>query len=335
VTYDATLEGGALRLSGAAASAVVPAEPTGTPDSVSYGRADLGALATTSFGPVEASLRARGSGDLAAEGRRDGGDRAATARLRFGLPMVRAFGDEPGQGERANDPIVHVVDPFVSAAVLHARGNAILGALPGRGVASVSGTAPVTEAGVTSSVGTWASRQALEMTAAGGAAYGPRVTSGALRPLVRARLSGTLAWVGTEIDSAHVFAEPASGSVVLGVLRIGRVDGPRTYTHAAVRHGIDPTLARALTDPSIEAPTGFLAQEGVTGGTGLVIPWVPAVTTLAGIDVDATERQLVQARAGIELHDRCKCLTLRANGAHRIGRNGVDVWLALDFAPGR
>jgi hypothetical protein len=38
---------------------------------------------------------------------------------------------------------------------------------------------------------------------------------------------------------------------------------------------------------------------------------------------------------GIELRDRCGCLTLRVMGAHRLGREGVDVWVALDFAADR
>jgi hypothetical protein len=59
------------------------------------------------------------------------------------------------------------------------------------------------------------------------------------------------------------------------------------------------------------------------------------LTTSFGADADATVWELVAARAGIELRDRCQCVTLRVNGSHRIGRNGVDVWLALDFAADR
>jgi hypothetical protein len=54
-----------------------------------------------------------------------------------------------------------------------------------------------------------------------------------------------------------------------------------------------------------------------------------------GADVDATHRELVGARGGIALRDRCGCVTLRVNGSHRIGRPGVDVWVALDFAADR
>jgi hypothetical protein len=75
--------------------------------------------------------------------------------------------------------------------------------------------------------------------------------------------------------------------------------------------------------------------EGTTGGAGLVVPWAHAVATSVGADGDFTHRELVAARAGVELRDRCGCVTLRVMGAHRLGREGVDVWLALDFAADR
>ncbi|MCW5831780.1 MAG: hypothetical protein KIS78_04925 [Labilithrix sp.] len=53
-----------------------------------------------------------------------------------------------------------------------------------------------------------------------------------------------------------------------------------------------------------------------------------------GVDADATTRELVGARA-VELRDRCRCVTLRANGSQRVGRDGVDVWITFDFAADR
>ncbi|HVH41681.1 MAG TPA: hypothetical protein VM925_05040 [Labilithrix sp.] len=338
LTYDATVEGGAVRVAGPAASAVAAQAPSIVPDSVSYGRAEVGALAATTVGPFGASVTARGAGDIAAEGRRDGGDRAGTARVRLDLPLARAFHDDrtrEADAHERNDPFVHVVDPFVAAAVLHARGNAILGSLPGRGLGTVSGTAPLAEAGVTSTLGRWGSREALEVTAAGGAAHDSSASPSGLRPLARARLSATLLSLGAQIDSAQVFGERAGGNAVVARARLGRADGVRVVVNVAARGGLDPILARALTDPSVESPAGFLVREGTTGGAGFVLPWARAFTTSAGVDGDATNRELVAARAGIELRDRCNCVTLRANGAHRIGRSGVDVWIAIDFATDR
>jgi hypothetical protein len=341
ITYDLTLEGGSLRVSGAAAdlSAVTP--PSITPDAVSYGRAEAGALAATTLGPIGASISARGAGNLAMEGRRDGGDRAATVRLRLDAPLARAYAPADEDPHDRNDPLVHVVEPFLEASLLHAGGNAVLGSLPGRGLAALSGTAPVTEAGVRSAIGRWGRRDALELLAAGGTAYGSSASSAGValadvQPLARARLSATLSVFGAQVDTAHVMGTSRNaGSAVVARMRVGRTDGARVVANVATREGIDPILARVLTETAIEAPAGFLVREGTTGGAALVLPWVRALTTSVGVDADATNRELVAARAGFELRDRCNCITLRANGSHRIGRDGVDVWIALDFAADR
>jgi hypothetical protein len=31
------------------------------------------------------------------------------------------------------------------------------------------------------------------------------------------------------------------------------------------------------------------------------------------------------------MHDPCNCVVLRATGAHRIGRPGIDVWISVDL----
>lgn len=331
VTYDATVEGGALRVSGNAASAVALQPPAITPDSLSYGRAELGALAATTLGPLAASVSARGAGNLAAEGRRSGGDHAGTARARLGVPLARAF--VPGSHEDLRDPLVHVIEPFAEASILHARDSALLGSLPGRGLAAVSGGASVADAGFRTHLGWWGRREALELTASGGAAFGTYTP----RSLARGRLSATLSWLGAALDAAHVGRQAAvtSGSVIVAHVRVGKSDGPRVLANIAAREGVDPVLARALSDASLEPPAGFLARTGTTGGAGLVIPWTRTVATSFAVDADATSQELVAARSGIELRDRCRCITFHANGSHRIGRNGVDVWVALDFAVDR
>ena len=338
VTYDATLEGGALRVSGTAASLAAIQSPAITPDTVSYGRAEIGVLAGTTFGPMAASVSARGAGNLAAEGRRDGGDRAGTAKLHLGVPLARAFGSGADDDPRErNDPLVHVIEPFAEASVLHARGDGLLSSLPGRALAALSGTAPVADAGLKTTLGRWGRRQALELAVSGGAAFGSTATTSGVRPLARGRLSASLAAVGAQLDTAHVAGDAVAsgGNVVVAHVRIGPSDGPRLLANVATREGIDPVLARALSDVALEPPAGFLTRTGTTGGAGLVVPWAHALTTSVAADADATARELVAARAGIELRDRCNCVTLRVNGSHRIGRSGVDVWVALDFAADR
>jgi len=340
VTYDLTVEGGSLRLAGTAVG-LTPTTPgippPQSPEAMSFVRAEGGMRAVTTAGAIEASLAARGAGDLAAQGPQRGQDRAASVRGRLAAPLARGFGG-------SSDPWIHVIEPFVEGAVLHARGDGLFGLSPARSGLAVDGTAPLADAGVISTLGRWGAREAVELALSGGGAGAARAVDSGIRPLARARLSATLGWLGMSGDLARVFGEAgastrspgrASGFAVVSRLRLGRNDGVRLLANIATRDGIDPVLARALVDAPLDPAAGFLAREGTTGGAGIVVPWSRALTTSVGADGDATNSELVAARAGIELHDRCGCLTLRVMGAHRLGRDGVDVWVALDFAADR
>jgi hypothetical protein len=322
LTYDATVEGGALRTS----------DGTLSRDTLSFARAEGGTRIVGALGAVEASLALRGAGDFAVDATRDGADRAGSARAHIGVPLVRRFGAADAA------PWAHVVDPYLEAAVLHAHGDNLLGMSAARGASGIDGTAPVTTAGFTTTVGRWSSREAVEVGGAGGAAFGSRRTSLGARPLARGRAAATLSWLGMSGDVATVRGgdDPTEdGVAAVGRMRLGRGDGLRLLANVATRDGLDPVLARALVDAPLEPASGFLLGEGTTGGAGVVVPWARAVTTSVGADGDLTHRELVAARAGVELRDRCGCLTLRLMGAHRLGREGVDVWVALDFAADR
>jgi hypothetical protein len=313
-TWDATVEGGALT-----------SLRTST---LSYARGELGGLATTSFGPVVTSLSARGAGALANEADRSGTDATGAARVRFGLPLARAYEPADLDPHDRNDPIVHIMEPFAETGILYASGDALLGTLPGRGMAVVDGTAPITDAGFVTTIGRWAQRQALTIGASGGFAYGvedPATTTA----LLRTRGAASMAFVGFDVESGHT----KRGHAVTARARVGRADGLRVHANVAARDRIDPVLARALTDAPLEPGAGFLADTGTTGGAMLVVPWTRAITTSVGADGDANARELVAIRGGLDLKDRCGCVTLHANGSHRVGREGVDVWITLDFAP--
>ena len=318
ITYDATIEGGSLRFTNRATSR----------DALSFVRAEVGTRAALSLGALEASLALRGAGDVAAEARDRGDDRAGSARARLAVPMVRRFAGD-------NDPWLNVIEPFAEVVVLHAKGDGMLGLSPARSAFAVNGTAPLADAGFTTRLGRWGTREAIELGGAVGAAFASRAVAGGVRPLARARVGASLGWFGASADAADVLGgDPSTpkGTAVVARVRFGPTDGVRLLTNVAARDGLDPVLARALFDAPLEPAAGFLAQDGTTGGAGLVIPWSRVVTTSFGADGDATHRELVAARAGVELRDRCGCLTLRVMGSHRIGRDGVDVWLALDFA---
>jgi hypothetical protein len=333
VTYDATVEGGSLRTSDGAFSR----------DALSFARAEAGVRAVGTLNVLEASVATRGAVDVAADGTHDGTDRAGSARVRVGAPLAKRFGgvDEQDPGRA---PWVHVIDPYLEAAILHAHGDQLLGISAARSAAGIDGTATMLDGGFTTTVGRWSSREAFELGAVAGAAFGARGDPSRALPLARGRAAATLVWFGASADVATVLGGESDAAVARGTsngfaavgrARVGRADGLRLLANVASRAGIDPVLARALVDAPLEPAAGFLIQEGTNGGAGVVVPWARAVTTSIGADGDATRRELVAARAGIELRDRCGCLTLRVMGAHRLGRDGVDVWLALDFAADR
>ncbi len=320
VTYDATVEGGSLRSRAAAASR----------DALSFARVEVGSRAVTVLGPVEAAIALRGAGDVVLDARGGGSDRAGSGRARIALPLARRFGG-------SSDPWQHVVEPFLEAAVLHARGDGMLGVSPARSAFALEGTAPLADGGFATTLGRWGAREALELVCAAGAAAATR-NSGGARPLTRARIAASLEWLGGSADAAAVGVGQDSaqaGAVILARARFGRSDGVRVLANVASREGFDPVLARALFDAPLEPATGFLTKTGTTGGAGVVVPWSRVMTTSVGADADATRGELVAARAGLELRDRCGCLTLRTMASHRIGRDGIDIWLALDFAADR
>jgi|GEM_PF-896294 len=338
IAYDVGVEGGVLEISSDSSISGSPIASTSALSSMhhalSFARAEAGALGATSFGPVAASFSLRGIVDVTAEPDRTGTDRAGSARARFALPMVRTF----EHASAPNDPWIHLVEPFVEAAILGAKGDGMLGMAPGRGTSGVSGVAPVVEAGVATSLGRWGAQKALAIEAAGGTTLGS--SDSGQRPLARARLSAKLMWVGATVDGAYVApafgsslnsGAPGAGSVTVGRLRVGLEDGVRVVGNVAAAAGTDPILARVLVDSPLEPSAGFLAQQGTTGGAGVVVPWSRLVTTSVAADADVTSGELVDVRGGIELRDRCRCVTLRAMGAHRMGRSGIDAWVTVDF----
>jgi hypothetical protein len=328
--YDVALEGGAL------------SEPA---RAVALARGALGVTLADRWGPFGASLAARGAGDVAdAADRtsaspvdRSGLDGAASARARLALPLARAWaaGDARDPAD-ANDPWIHRVEPAVDAAVLASRGDDLLGVAPGRGGGAVHGESWLGEAEVATSLGRWGARVGGDAAIAGGAigSLDPSAR-GAARALLRARLGASSPAFALGGEAARVSATPGEGAggAFAARARLGELTSLHVALYAAERDGVDPVAARALTDAPLEPSGGFLASEGWTAGGRARVPWTAWLATFGGADVDLTARLLVAASGGLELRDRCGCLRVRATASHRIGREGVDAWLAIDLAP--
>ncbi len=314
--YDATLEGGAVA--------------GGDYGTTTFARAEAGALLAARAGPAGLSLDLRGLGDVADDGLRDGVDGFAEARAAVALPLARPFDSaDPG------DPWIHRTEPRLEAAAFAAHTDGVLVVPFGRGAPDALGdhAAWIGAAGWSNRVGRAGSRAAADVDVAAGAIGDAQ----GVRPLLRARGTIDGPWVGLLADFARVvpiagFDEGASaGGAFIATGRVGPSTGLHLTVHAAERDGVDPYEARALTEVPLEAASGFLSAAGWTGGARAGLPIGARITTRGGADVDLETGRLVAAAGALELHDPCGCVVVRASAAHRIGREGVDVWVSVDL----
>src|SRR4029077_1245582 len=186
--------------------------------------------------------------------------------------------------------------------------------------------------GFEKALGRWGARAGGAVEACGGGVGG--ALSLPPLPLLRARAALGGRWVGLRGELARVVALSSgdtSGGALLIEGRIGAESLLHVSVHAAGRDGVDPLLARALVDAPFEPTSGFLFATGWTGGARLGVPIGSRVTMRAGAEFDRNSPYLVAALGALELHDPCQCVVVRAAAAHRVGRDGVDVWLSVDL----
>lgn len=308
--YDATLEGGTL--GGARLT------------SLSFARADTGVLLASRLGALGASLDARGAVDTEDQGDAHGYDAATALRGRLTLPFARAF-----TSSDANDPWRHRVEPELEVGGLVARGDGLLGELPSPG--GVRGAAWLADAGVRTSFGQWGTRRGLELGGDVGSVSGDEQ---ATAMVVRWRAAASAPYVALGAEGADIAAAAGAwGHAVTARARLGSVRSLSLALLVAGREGVDPVVARALTDAPLASSYGLLATTGWTSGARVTIPFTSLVTARGGVDGDLTAERLVGARGSIEVHDRCQCVAVRLSGAERLGREGVDVWLSVDLVP--
>jgi hypothetical protein len=308
--YDATIEGGA----------VVGAQSQTT----SFARAEGGGLLATHLGAAGTSLALRALGDVADDGTRSGVDGVAQARGSGGVPLERSFASSD-----EDDPWVHRTEPRIEAAAIASHASHVLVFPAGRGAAAPTGAVWVLAGGWYNALGRLGSRASAELDASGGAVGDAQREL----PVLRARGVSGGDWFALEGDFARVLVrtEAGGGGALVVRARIGEARSWYLSGHVAERDGVDPLVARAIVDAPLEPASGFLVAPGWTGGARVGVPLGPRIITKAGADFDLDGRRLVAALAAFELHDACNCVVVRANAAHRIGRDGVDVWLSVDL----
>jgi hypothetical protein len=307
--YDVTLEGGAMT-----------GQALGT---TTFARAEGGMLLASRFGAAGATLALRGVGDVADDGTASGVDGAAQARAALELPLTRGYASPD-----AGDPWVHETAPRVEAAAFATRSSELLVVPAGRGMQVPDGGAWTAGVGWTNAFARWGSRAMGQLDASAGAVGESRESLPALR--ARASISG--GWVGLRADFARVLlTSDRDGGALVARARVGPSAGLHVTAHIAERDGVDPLVARALTDAPLEPSSGFLSTAGWSGGARVAVPLGSRMTTRAGADYDFQGQELVAALGALELHDPCGCVVVRATAAHRIGRDGVDVWVTVDL----
>jgi hypothetical protein len=182
--------------------------------------------------------------------------------------------------------------------------------------------------GIDSSLGERSTRQALSVSARGGALE----RNGQADFVAMTRTTADARLLGASQSFAVLGAAPAM--VSLSRLRLGPTDGLHLLAHADGASRGSPAQARVLFDETWFDPARpFLDRDGWSGGMELSVPWTRAVSTTAAVDYDLSPRVRLATWAGFGYKHPCGCLAVAGFVGHRVGREGVDAWLGFDLAP--
>jgi len=254
-------------------------------------------------------------------------DAAAVARLELGAPFARAYAGDDA-------PLVHVVEPRLRGSVMAARTSGAYWGATGRPVALASGQVVTASAGLRTAWGRLLGHAgaSLEGDLGGvGTVDDGKIDDPA--PVARARAAWSSRYVGLGGELAARAFGPR-GQVLVGKTRLGEQDGWHLAVKAAGRNGIEPLLARALAAPSAEEPSGgWLADEGWTVGAEIAGKFARSVGARVSAEEDLTSRTLLEVKGSLGYAHPCRCLSVDGFAGKRLGRDGIDVWIAIDLAP--
>jgi hypothetical protein len=286
-----------------------------------WAAADLGGRA----GPLLVSWLSRANAVAALASGGEAVDLAAGTAVRSGLPLGRRFGN-------VSAPLVHVVEPFVQASAMAAH---VTSPPPGwldRPGGLASGQHWLSSAGVRTAAGSPGSGSAAEAQLAAGTLG--RFERSEPAVAVLASVHAQAPWAALRTEAAWLGAGGAQGRVALVRARAGALRGPHVRARLALQQGVEPSLARALTwgEPH-SVGAGWLDRAGSSLGLDAATPLGAGYGLMAGADADGAERRLLAARGGVSYAHPCGCLRASVWVSQRLGRDGVDGWLALDLAP--
>ncbi|HEY4158016.1 MAG TPA: hypothetical protein VGM29_07960 [Polyangiaceae bacterium] len=260
-------------------------------------------------GPLGVGLRLGDTSVLDVSEKRVDGDVRTGAESRVGLPLVRQFGR-----------IAHWLEPLALA-----RG--IVDTVP-RGEATRSQRTAILSAGVDTSLGDRAARQAASLSLRGAWLRDAR----AAEPALTSRLAADARYVGASERVAYLTDQRSL--VSLSRVRFGANESLHLGLHADGASVDSAARARPLFDEEwLETPVPLLDRPGWNAGAQVGVPLGASLSVGAGSEYDLTARRLLAASSLVRYRHNCGCLALAAFVGHRLGRGGVDAWLGLDLMP--
>jgi len=260
-------------------------------------------------------------------GRTSALDALGAARVEIAAPLAQVFADE-------TSPLVHVIEPRLRASVMAARTSGAYFAQTGRPLALMTGQMATASAGLRTAWGRLLGHAggSLEADVGGVGAIGEAGPSQAT-PVARGRAAWSSRWVGIGGEGAARL-DRDEGHVLVGRARLGDKDGWHLAIKGAGRRGFNPLAARALTGMTADEPSGgWLAAEGWSGGAEIAARLARSVGARISAEEDFTARALLQVRASLGYAHPCRCIAIDGFVGKRLGREGVDVWVAIDLAP--
>jgi hypothetical protein len=223
---------------------------------------------------------------------------------------------DSGQGSTTPMPVPLPMLVSYDSETLAATAPRGVLALPSSGMRSVQG----------GKVWQWETRAAL------GTFIGASNNSSALtlRPATRAFTELQTRVLAGSLSAAYV---GRSAWALMLRARFGRRRGYHLVLSGFAIGAEDPYWTRVLGEDERESAIPFAARSGLSASAHAEAPVTRWLKFFGGADIDASARELLGARAGIELRDKCDCIAFRAQGSQRQGREGVDAWLEIDFRP--
>jgi hypothetical protein len=292
--------------------------PSGPAESFLTEHSELGVAGHA--GAVGLTARASSRALVTVEERSSGHVAAGGVDAEATLPLVKRLGSP-------ELPLEHWITPFATGLAGAADSHAPSIAVP----VADNGAFYAASAGVRTSFGETAGRRSAVSVSIRAGVFGEHVPSNP-EPAVAWTLGGRVRFAALRVEGVFVAERPYASSND-GLLRIGAEGGPFLSVRASERNGDVPVLARLFAEGWNAPWVPWFSQVARTAGAGVGIPWTRFLTTAADADYDFLDRALLGIRGNASYRHPCGCLAVTLWGAHRLGRPGVDAWVAVDLMP--